>query len=77
MKIVDNREENHTRLDNVPQGTVFEYNEEYYIKTNEKRDVNEHMDGLSCYVVNLFTGVLICLSIYERVSVCDAELHLQ
>lgn len=84
MKIVDNTNEEHITIKDIEAGIVFEYNKNYYIKTDGIKYYTEVFceDGKNkiidapCFVVGLSSGHLKVLPAETLIKLCNAELHL-
>lgn len=84
MKIVDNTNEEHITIKDIEAGIVFEYNKNYYIKTDGVKYYTEVFckDGENkiidapCFVVELSSGHLTTLPAETLIKTCNAELHI-
>jgi len=84
MKIVNNTKEEHITIKDIDAGIVFEYNKDYYVKTDgieyygqvfcEDKE-NKTVDA-PCFVVELSSGHLKVLPAETLIKVCNAELRL-
>lgn len=78
MKIVNNTKEEHITIKDIDAGIVFEYNKDYYIKTDGifRNNAKDKIIDALRFVVELSSGHLKLLPAGTLIKVCNAELRL-
>lgn len=73
MKIVDNKYRKDCFFENLKTGAIFEYDNEYYIKSdNIDANLQEQL-----YALNLKTGKMKCFAKNDKVLICNAKLYIE
>lgn len=73
MEVVDKKYRKDCFFENIKVGTVFRYNNKYYIKSdNIDADTDEQL-----YALNLETGKTKRFAKNDKVLVCDAKLYIE
>lgn len=73
MEVIDKKHRNDCFFENLKTGAIFEYDDEYYIKSdNIDVDLHEQL-----YAVNLETGKTKRFAKNDKVLVCDAKVYIE